>query len=556
MTAPIWMASPPEVHSTLLSSGPGPGSLLAAAGAWNSLSAEYASTAEQLSALLAEVQAGAWEGPSSESYVAANVPYLLWLTRASTNAAAAAVQHEAAAAAYTAALAAMPTLPELATNHVVHGALVATNFFGINTIPIAVNEADYARMWVQAAGTMTAYQTASTAAVAATPPADPAPTIVKSDADDSPPNQPPDNLNGDNPLNLPQWLRNILKEFGIGNETIAHDPTIDNAFDNAIANLLQKFGFIWKPAEGTLNGFDYDSYTNPFTGIFWLARALELLEDFQQFFYYLAHNPILAIQYLISLELFDWPLHIEEIIPFIATQPELLVPAVLLVTAPFGAVGAFAGLAGLAGIAPVVPVQPPVLPAPLPAALPLLGQAPLAAPVATPASAPAPAPTPSTVVNSVPPSTPPAAPGPPGFGPPYLVGPPVGLAARMSTGAGSGAKKKSPEPDAAAAAAAASAKEAARERRCRRQRQRSYGDEFMDMNIDVDPDWGTPDDSSTLASARGAGTLGFGGTARREAAAGAAGLATLAGDEFGSGPKIPMVPGTWDAENDADRRDD
>ncbi len=94
------------------------------------------------------------EGASAESYVAAHAPYLAWLTQASAHSAAAATQHETAATAYTAALAAMPTLPELSTNHVVHGALVATNFFGINTIPIAVNEADYARMWVQAASTM------------------------------------------------------------------------------------------------------------------------------------------------------------------------------------------------------------------------------------------------------------------------------------------------------------------------------------------------------------------------------------------------------------------
>src|SRR6201997_1534447 len=182
MTAPIWMASPPEVHSALLSAGPGPGSLLSAATAWNSLSTEYASAAEELSALLASAQAGAWEGPSAESYVAAHALYLAWLTQASANSAAAAAQHETAATAYTAALAAMPTLPELATNHIVHGVLLATNFFGINTIPIALNEADYVRMWIQAATTMGTYQTVSNAALAATPTTTPAPQIVKSDA--------------------------------------------------------------------------------------------------------------------------------------------------------------------------------------------------------------------------------------------------------------------------------------------------------------------------------------------------------------------------------------
>jgi PPE-repeat protein len=429
---------------------------LAAAGAWNSLSAEYASAAGELTSLLGAVQAGAWEGPSAEQYVSAHAPYLAWLTEASANSAGVAAQHEIAAAAYTTALAAMPTIPELAANHAIHGVLIATNFFGLNTIPIALNEADYARMWIQAATTMTGYQAISGTALASAPRTSTAPPVLKTN--------------------------NVAGQVAAASQ---------------------------KPSQ--------------------------ILQQIIQFF---ENNPLAALAagpLLVAFAVYEVVSPIATYVPLLTLLPFIITAVVNYaqslftvlpeaVPAPAGVVPAFAS----AGRSAALPIPAPVPTTTAPSA----SSAPASSATVTAGGAPAPA-TPATA----------------GFA--YVVG---GIGPDDGPGPTLIDRDETKAPASAipaAAAVGAVGRDKARARRRRRGEMRDHADEFADMNVEVDPQWGAQADrepvASTVASDRGAGPLGFAGTVSQGSEQ-ATGLATLSGNGFGDGPKMPMVPGTWGPE--------
>ncbi len=293
MTEP-WIAFPPEVHSAMLNYGAGVGPMLISATQNGELSAQYAEAASEVEELLGVVASEGWQGQAAEAFVAAYMPFLAWLIQASADCVEMAAQQHVVIEAYTAAVELMPTQVELAANQIKLAVLVATNFFGINTIPIAINEAEYVEMWVRAATTMATYSTVSRSALSAMPHTSPPPLILKSDellpdtGEDS--DEDGHNHGGHSHGGHARMIDNFFAEIlrGVSAGRIVWDPVNGtlNGLDyddyvypgHAIWWLVSAGRIVWDPVNGTLNGLDYDDYVYPGHAIWWLARAqLKLL---------------------------------------------------------------------------------------------------------------------------------------------------------------------------------------------------------------------------------------------------------------------------------------
>lgn len=151
------LLAPPEVISTLIHTGPGAGSLIEAAGAWQRLAVELENSVSTYTSTLTSL-IESWDGPSATAMLQSVQPYLLWLRETAQQSAQMAASAEAAASSFSATRATVVHPSVVTANRTRLRQLLMTNRFGTNTAAIAEAENEYQTMWANNAAAMTRYQ--------------------------------------------------------------------------------------------------------------------------------------------------------------------------------------------------------------------------------------------------------------------------------------------------------------------------------------------------------------------------------------------------------------
>ncbi|HTY31984.1 PPE family protein, partial [Mycobacterium sp.] len=160
---------PPEVTSAMIYAGPGSGSMMAAAAAWNGIAAELTSAALGYDQIVTQLAGEEWLGPASASMASAAQPYVQWMTTTAGQAEEAATQAQNAAAAYETVLGSVVPPPLIALNRTELSQAMATNVLGQNNGIISQLEAQYQEFWAQNSAAMYNYAGQSAAAAKVTP---------------------------------------------------------------------------------------------------------------------------------------------------------------------------------------------------------------------------------------------------------------------------------------------------------------------------------------------------------------------------------------------------
>lgn len=155
--------APPEVTSTLIHTGPGAGSLIEAAGAWQRLAVELENSVSTYASTLSSL-IDSWDGPSAMAMLQSVQPYLLWLRETAQQSSQMATSAESAASAFTTVRSTVVHPSVVTANRTRLAQLLATNRFGTNTAAIAETENEYQTMWANNSAAMSRYQASSSQA--------------------------------------------------------------------------------------------------------------------------------------------------------------------------------------------------------------------------------------------------------------------------------------------------------------------------------------------------------------------------------------------------------